>query len=190
MRAFPDLQVLTRCIPNQPEGVYDERTEAEARPKVVELAREMEREGMSAIFISCAGDPGLEESRKVVKLPVIGAGCSAALLALGLGNRVGSIGITDEIPENMARLLGKSLVAYKKPYGIKTALDLLHPKGKSAVLESAAKLKSEGVDVISLACTGMSTIGMATLIKKEIGLHVVDPVIAGGLFTWYAVQDI
>jgi Asp/Glu/hydantoin racemase len=38
--------VVSRCIPDQPEGIHDGETERIAVPKVLALAKEMEREGM------------------------------------------------------------------------------------------------------------------------------------------------
>ena len=38
---FPMLDVHSRCLPDQPEGIHDEATMAVGVPKVVALAREM-----------------------------------------------------------------------------------------------------------------------------------------------------
>ena len=56
---FPMLEVESRCIPDQPEGIHDDATMALGEPKVVALARQMWQEGFEAIIVSCAGDPGL-----------------------------------------------------------------------------------------------------------------------------------
>ena len=53
MDAFPDLEVITRCIPGQPQGVFDEASEEEAWPKVVDLAQEMAADDLEAIIVSC-----------------------------------------------------------------------------------------------------------------------------------------
>ena len=55
---FPMFQVVSRCIPEQPEGIHDDETFAVGVPKVVNLAVELWKEGCQAIIISCAGDPG------------------------------------------------------------------------------------------------------------------------------------
>jgi allantoin racemase len=36
-RHYPMLQVISRCIKNQPKGIYDDETEALAIPKIIEL---------------------------------------------------------------------------------------------------------------------------------------------------------
>ena len=65
-RYYPMFQVTSRCIPEQFEGVHDEETERQSIPKVVALAEEMYREGFDAVIVSCAGDPGVEEARKLL----------------------------------------------------------------------------------------------------------------------------
>ena len=69
---FLALYVVSRCIPDHPEGVDDQQTEASAEPLVVELAQEFEAEGCSAIIIRRV-DPGLDTARTCVDVPVIGA---------------------------------------------------------------------------------------------------------------------
>jgi len=41
------------------------------------------------------------------------------------------------------------------------------------------------LEVIALACTGYSTIGIANDLEKEVGIPVLDAVIAAGLFAWH-----
>ena len=53
MEFFPGLEVITRCIPGQPQGVFDEASEEEAWPKVVDLAQEMAADDVEVIIVSC-----------------------------------------------------------------------------------------------------------------------------------------
>ena len=84
MDHFPELEVITHCIPGQPQGVFDQITEKQAWPKVVALAQEMATDGLKAIIVSCAADPGVRQAREVLDIPVIGAGSVAAHVALSL----------------------------------------------------------------------------------------------------------
>ena len=79
---FPFFEVESRCIPNQPEGIYDDETMAVGVPKVAAMAKQMWQEELEAVIVSCAGDPGVAEARKVVPIPVIGAGASTAALCM------------------------------------------------------------------------------------------------------------
>jgi len=184
---FPALSVVSRCIPDQPEGIYDDATEDKAVPKILELGTQLaEKERVDALIVSCAADPGVEELRKRVKVPVIGAGSAAASLALSYGSRVATLGITEGTPEVMKRILGSHLVGEAKPNGVKTTLDLMKPEGKQRVFATCrALVERSACQVIALACTGMSTIGVAKELEGETGLPVIDPVLASGFCTWF-----
>jgi len=183
---FPDLQLISRCIKDQPEGIYNEETKKAAVPKVVDLGSQIEEEEkVKAIIVSCADDPGVKELRKLLKIPVIGAGSSVAAISLSYGDRVGTLGITEKTPQAMREILSEHLIAETKPAGIKTTLNLMTDEGKRNALESIKYLKEKGAEVIALACTGYSTIGIAQDLEKEVGIPVLDAVVAAGLFAWY-----
>jgi Asp/Glu/hydantoin racemase len=142
---------------------------------------------VAAIFISCAADPGLTEVRRAVRIPVVGAGSAVAAVALNLGERVGVLGITDQPPRPVARVLGDRLAACVRPAGVTTTRHLMEPDGQQRALEAARELVTAGADTIALACTGLVTIGMAPILQRELGIPVVDAVIAGGLMIRYVL---
>jgi Asp/Glu/hydantoin racemase len=178
-------ETVSACIPDQPDGIYDDASEAMAVPKIVALAQELAGKGATAVFISCASDPGLAEVRQSVRVPVVGAGSAVAALALNLGGRIGVLGITDAAPRPVARILGDRLVASVRPAGVTTTHHLMDPDGQERALAAARQLVSAGADSIALACTGLVTIGMAPILQRELGIPVVDPVLAGGLMIRY-----
>jgi Asp/Glu/hydantoin racemase len=185
-KTYPDLEVSSRCIGDQPRGIYDDETEAQAVPKIVELGVRFAQEGrIAGLIISCAADPAVEELRAKVQIPVIGAGSAAAGLALAYGNRVGTLGITEDTPAAMKAVLGAHLVAEAKPQGVMNTLDLMNDEGRSSALAAVSGLKDQGAEVIALACTGYSTIGIAGELEKEAGIPVVDAVLAAGLAAWF-----
>ena len=55
MKKFPCLQIETKCIPDQPEGIHSPETKAAAIPKIIELAKAFK--DIDALIISCADDP-------------------------------------------------------------------------------------------------------------------------------------
>jgi len=176
-RAIPQIKTVSRCIEDQPLGIYDEESKRIAIPKIVRLAlRMVEEDKVDGIVVSCAEDPGVDEVRRRVKVPVVGAGSATAAVALAIGNRVGVLGITDEPPSPFIRILGSKLVGYARPKGVKTTLDI--EKNIDAVIFAAEQLKNMGAEVIALACTGYSTAGIAPLLQEKIGIPVVDPLIA------------
>ena len=42
-----------------------------------------------------------------------------------------------------------------------------------------------GAEVIALGCTGLATIGIAKDLEKDLGIPVIDPVMAEGLFAYF-----
>ena len=129
---FPMLDVHSRCLPDQPEGIHDEATMAVGVPKVVALAREMWEEGFEAIIVSCAGDPGVEQARRELPIPVIGAGESTAALSLFYGKTPALLGITSDVPDGYRRILGGRIVSNARGEGVESVLDLMTPEGYSA----------------------------------------------------------
>jgi allantoin racemase len=182
---FPELKVESRCIDGQPRGIYDEETSALALPKILKVGEEMQQEGVKAIIVSCADDPGVEEMRDIIQIPVVGAGSSSACLALSCGGRVGTLGIRESAPRVMKDILGKHLVAETRPEGVKTTLDLMTSVGKKNALSAVEYLRKTGAEIIALACTGYATIGIARNLERAAGIPVIDAVEAAGLFAWH-----
>lgn len=176
------VPVLSRSIPDQPLGIYDEDSEAMAVPKIVNLGKSLEDEGCSLLIISCAADPAIEQLRKHVSIPVLGAGSAASLMALSIGQSVGVMGITESVPAVIKQMLGDLIVGYNRPEGVTNTTDLLTVSGRQKALIAAQQLQEQGAQVIVFACTGFSTIGLADVLRKELQVRVVDAVEAEGLF--------
>lgn len=179
---FPNLKVVSKCIDDQPKGVYNFETEREAIPKIISLGKTLEKQNAEAIIVSCAGDPGVDLLKKTLKVPVIGAGSACASMALIFGERVGVLGITDFPPTPMVKVLGERLVAYEKPHTVRTMVDLA--ENENAIFEAAKCLVDQDVDVLALGCTGYSTLNMADKLSRKFKIKVVDPVIAAGLYAY------
>ena len=174
------LSVRTYCIPDQPLGIHDDASERQAIPKIVATAEQAAADGAGCVLISCAADPAVRECRRALGIPVVGAGSAAAGVALALGPRVGVLTLNGPVPQPMAAILGSHLAATKSPAGVANTADLLTPAGRAAAIAAARDLASR-VDVIALACTGYTTIGLEAQLRGSIGVPVVDAVEAGGL---------
>ena len=183
---YPMFQTVSRCIPDQWEGIHDDATMAAGVPKVVAMARQMYEEGFDAIIVSCAGDPGVAQARAEVPIPVIGGGESTATLARFYGGKVGTLGITADIPEAYPRILGDALIPEAGiGEGVRSTLDLLTPAGREATMAAARHQQELGAQVLALSCTGMATIGIAPFIRDELGIPVLDPVLCEGAVTLF-----
>lgn len=187
-RTVPKIRTVSKCIEDQPKGIYDEESERIAIPKIIKLGKEFEEMKVHGIIISCASDPGVKELGEIVKIPVIGAGSATASIALAISDRVGVLGITNEAPKPYIDILGNYLVSYAKPEGVTTTLDIEH--NIDAIIKAAMKLKDEGSRVIALACTGYSTIGIAPIIQQKVNIPVIDPVVASAIVMYHEVKRI
>lgn len=183
MEYFPTLEVETRCIPDQYEGIHSPELCQIAIPKIVETAKTFHDVDM--IIVSCADDPGVAEIRKAIPgMPVTGGGETTVSLALKYGDKIGVLGITDYAPQAYVRMIPDKMIL-GKPEGVNSTLDLMTPEGKQSVLAMGQQLKAQGAQVIALACTGLATIGVSRDLEEATGLPVIDPVLAEGLFAYF-----
>jgi Asp/Glu/hydantoin racemase len=126
LEAHFGFPTVTRCIPDQLHGIHDGVTMAAAVPKIVRVAQDLvTRDDVDLILISCAADPGIAEVRAAVGIPVVGAGSAGAAVALSSGDAVGVLGITDDVPEAVAEVLGRRLVAAVRPRGVRRTTELM-----------------------------------------------------------------
>src|SRR5699024_6956427 len=148
-----------KCIPDQPNGIYDDESEAISISKIVELAQQMAKdEKINAITISCAADPALDEANEVVDIPVLGAGVCGAHAASMVGKHVGVIGITEEAPTRMKEELEQRFHSYSLAPNLRQTTDLFSEHAKEELLKVVESSIQCGADVILFACTGFSTI--------------------------------
>ena len=183
MKQFPALEVETLCIPDQPEGIHSPETKAAAVPKILDIAEAFREKDV--IIVSCADDPSVEQLRLRLPVPVVGAGSSVAALARRWGPRAGILGITNYAPPPYTEMFGENLINLGRPAQVTSTLDLMTEKGRQGVLELGRRLKAAGAQSIALACTGMSTVGLAPQLQEVLKLPVIDPVLAEGLFAYY-----
>lgn len=175
------IEVISRCLPNQPEGVYDGPTFDAAAEKTVTLAHQMAKhDSVDALLVSCAADPGVPEAAQSLHIPVIGAGSAAAWRAAALGQQVGVLDLTPQTPHAVTAVLANRYMGARVPAKVSRSADLQHPKSAENAVAAAHELLDGGADVIMFACTGMTTINLATSLEARLAVPIVDAVRAGG----------
>lgn len=177
------IESVSKCIPSQPNGIYDEASEAIAIPKIIKLAKQMEAEGIADVLtISCAADPALDETRAEVSIPVLGAGVCGAHAASMAGSKIGIIGITDTPPKRMKEELGNKFHSYSYSPILRKTTDLFWEDAKDELLALVQRVIESGADTILFACTGFSTIRLKDYLKKNnIPVPIIDLVEAQGI---------
>src|SRR5690625_3692448 len=182
------IQSVSRCIEEQPQGIYNDESEKAAVPKIVQLAEEMAAEdSIDAITISCAADPALEEARQAAGIPVFGAGTCGAYAASMLGSNVAIIGITEEVPKRMKAVLGNRFHSYLFSSTVRKTTDLSRSGAKEEMLKKAEEAVEHGADVILFACTGFSTIQLKEYLQTKTGVPAVDLVEAQAI-AYYLIR--
>jgi Asp/Glu/hydantoin racemase len=70
----PGVDVAYRCTGAGPAAIRTSQDAIEAAPHVVRTVTQAAGEEFDAVIIDCTDDPGVEEARAVVSIPVVGAG--------------------------------------------------------------------------------------------------------------------
>jgi len=65
--------------------------------KMVQKTQEAEIEAMDAVVFDCMGDPGLEDARRLVSIPVVGPAQAACHLALCLGANFAVVALEEDV---------------------------------------------------------------------------------------------
>ena len=105
---------------------------------------------------------------------------------MAISGQIGVLNLSGPTPAGIVAMLGSRLVAETSPQGVRNTTELL--TNKAAALAAAQTLLNQKAQVILLACTGYTTIGMADAITESLGCQVVDAVQAGGLMAQYILK--
>jgi allantoin racemase len=165
-----------------PKGIESYYHKSIVAQEVIPLITQAERNNYDAVVIACFSDPGLEEARELVRIPIVGIGEASILLAASLGHQFSIIVILkNSIPraERLVHQLGLSLkLASVRTIGMGVvALEQDRGRGTRLILDQCKRaLEEDGAELIVLGCAGMS--GLAKTLQRELGVPVIDPTVA------------
>lgn len=145
--------------PETIESLYDE---ARLAPWNIEMTIEAARRGYDAVITGCAGDPGVEAAREVVRIPVIGPGQAGFHVAALLG---GTFSVLTPIDSTVRP--ARTLVAHA---GLSGRCSSVRPvdcsvqalrEGRAEAFQKALAvahrcITEDGADTIVLACASLS----------------------------------
>jgi len=177
MRSYPSLKVFTEAIEGFPHGLYNDEIVAKAIPAILQAAEKLVPQ-VDALAVSCAEDPGVDELRKRYQIPVIGAGSALGWACQTLGKKVGLLTITESLPGPLQTIFADRSAVWRQVKGVGKTTDL--QDAREAIVETACILIEHGCEVIALGCTGFSTVGAAGFLAEQLGVPVLDPVLAMG----------
>jgi allantoin racemase len=182
--ARPDTEISNVFLDAGPASVESAYDEAIAVPDVVVKVRQAEEDGMDAVIINCFGDPGLDASREVISIPVVGP-CEASMhVAAMLGHRFSVVTVLERLIPELEQHAQKYGVSWKLASARSVDLPVLDlEKGRDEfvgrMVEKAVEaVEEDGAHVIVLGCTGLA--GLDEQVKSGL-LHaghevpVLDP---------------
>lgn len=151
--------------------------------KIIEKTVNAEKNGYDAVVIGCFYDPGLRETRELVKIPVVGV-CEASVhvaAMLSAGKFSILVGRSKWIPKMAANIRDygfESKVASWRVLNL-TVPDMRNrEKTQAAILrEARAAVEEDHAECVVLGCTGMA--GQAKKAQEELGVPILDPVLMG-----------
>lgn len=164
--------------PRSIESAYEEFLSV---PGTVEKAIQAEKEGYDGLILGCFGDPGLNALREMVKIPVVGPGETAMHVASMLGRKFSIVTVLDSVVpslERLAKVIGldrnlASVRAVNIPvlelrHNIESTTARMTEASQRAIMEDSA-------DVIVLGCMSMAFMEVSEMMKKVLGIPVVNP---------------
>lgn len=161
-------------------------------PYIVDEILKGEEDGYDAVIVNCVGNPGVNEARELVHIPVVGAGEAAYYLALILGSRLGviEVGGTYRTPSHSAMMyddrrwvshlgLSERIISMRA-----TGLPVEDLGERDVVMQALCNAGREciddGAEALILGCTGMT--GYAEELQENLDVPVVDPSVAAVKF--------
>ena len=134
------------------------------------------------ILLACFGDPGLYAIKEVAGVPIIGIAEASLSTALLLGQSFSIlVALKKAVPmmENMVLNYGLSKrLASVEPLAT-PVLDLEKSRQQTIekMLKVGKKAMDKGAEILILGCAGMT--GFSTILEKELGITVIDPIATG-----------
>jgi len=173
-----EVSVGFESLKQGPCFIETEEDEKSAVPDLLRVVKEGEEKGYDGVIINCFGNPGLEEARKVVKIPVIGAGEASFLKVKEAERRFSVLTTVEEAVRRVRRNARKwgveSFLVSVRPLGMHVLeLGQKERLRKALVVEGGKAVQEDHAEVVVLGCTGMA--GNAEWLSKKLGVPVIDP---------------
>lgn len=175
----PETSIVVRHIPGAPPFIETDYERELAASLVVKEVVRANREGFNAVVINCFDDPGLEASREVSDILVLGIGETSLSVAMLLGYNIAIVSTGREWRFLYRRRISALGIEKRVVYISSIEIPILDlrkdiEKVKNALLVEVKKaVEDHGADVVVLGCGGF--IGLSSELSKQVGVPVVDP---------------
>lgn len=169
-------------VPGGPTSIESAYEEYRAVPGAIERLVEAEQARFDGAILGCFGDPGIEAAREMVRIPVIGPGEAAMLVAASLGHRFSIVTVLDTLDFLLHRLAWQVGVDRKLASVRSIGVPVLElgrdPQETFARMarEGALARDQDGADVIIMGCMTMAFQDRHSDLARSLGIPVVNPV--------------
>jgi len=178
----PETEIVTVSPEYGPAAIDNFYDEALSSIGVLEEVKKGLAEGFDGFVIACFSDPGLQASREISKVPVVGIAEAGMLFACTVAYRFSIISMPKRSLASTHELL--------KRYGLKSRCASVRmidvpvlemerglAEMKKDLLEEARKaVKEDDAEAILLGCAGLA--GLDKEFENELGVPVIDGVVA------------
>ena len=149
-------------------SILDERVPLEADPsdsfilpEILDKIIESENNGMDAVIVDCMEDPGVEEGRRLVNIPVVGPGHAAMNMAVTLGHKFSILYPMEQlvfIRQLVEKYQLSSMLASIKylPCGLEGIITDTKSTMESLQQTAIAAIEEDGASVIVPVCALLS----------------------------------
>jgi allantoin racemase len=179
----PETEVEVRSLAEGPTHLEYHAYEAEVVPGMLRMIASAERDGFDAVAIGCFCDTGLRPAREIAQRIAVAAPCESCLhVAATLGNTFSILGVTrktiPEMHDNVVRYGFRDRLASFRVLGM--GIDDFHVDPELTcsrlIADGRAAVDEDRAEVLVLGCT--IQYGFHTTLQREVGVPVVDPVVA------------
>lgn len=165
-------------------------------PYVIEALIEAEKEGYDAATVACTLDPGIEQAREILEMPVVGILESAFAASQAMGARSRGVGIITMTKSGLPKM--NAIIDY---YGFRSCMLPIEPvraipteiylkastspakenieEAKAVYVKTAKGLVKDGAQVLITGCGGLGPLMAVNGINEVEGIPVLDPTTAG-----------
>jgi allantoin racemase len=176
-----DVEVEVTHLPHGPPNLDYKSYEPLILVETLQIIRRAEKEGFDAVVIGCFDDPGLQEARELVNIPVVGPMEACLHIASTLGHKYS---IIVNRREGQARLedhiytygLEKKLASFRSiNFMVSEMKSKLGELREAIVRESVNAVEEDRAEVVVLGCTVES--GLMEELIDRLKVPVLDAVV-------------
>ncbi|MEE2860597.1 MAG: aspartate/glutamate racemase family protein [Pseudomonadota bacterium] len=180
----PSSQIRIASPRQGPRAVESASDVAMVFPHLREAAAGWAAEGLDAVVVGCFSDPGVDALAEISSVPVIGPGEAGILAAMQGGGRFSVLSSSPTPPGLRRRIRGigaEPMFLSEAMIGGSVA-DLIRAPERHlpGIVRDARRCVSQGAETIVLGCFALSFMtDLPAMLAKELGVPVINPVVAG-----------